>query len=120
MPFLPVEEDLDPGSFDYDASHHTIALVRDLIEILGGEEEPLQHRYDQQCSVEDNYNICGAIVDIEGTCSMEDVDPVQMHKAISRSRLMKGKELTMTEVDQLIAICRYVLEQGPKQDWVYV
>lgn len=114
-PFLQVERDLKPESFDYDQAHHIIALARGLFEELGGERDPFQHRYDPQYSILENQMICGAIIEVEGACSMENIDSVQMHKAISRSSLIGDEKLDPAEVLELINTCRKVVE-----DWVYV
>ncbi|KAJ3454995.1 hypothetical protein MRS44_013595 [Fusarium solani] len=115
-PFMQVEGHLEPGSFDYAQAHHIVALARGLLEELGGEQDRFQRRFDLQYSARENHVIYGAIVDIEGTGSMEEADPEQMHKAMSRSKLIRDQKLVSTEVVQLMNTCRHVLEQ----DWVYV
>ncbi|KAI8648093.1 hypothetical protein NCS56_01541000 [Fusarium sp. Ph1] len=115
-PFMQVEGHLEPESFDYAQAHHIVALTRSLLEELGGEQDRFQRRFDLQYSARENHVICGAIVNIEGTGSMEEADPEQMHKAMSRSKLIRDQKLVSTEVVQLMNTCRHVLEQ----DWVYV
>ncbi|RSL78737.1 hypothetical protein CEP52_017606 [Fusarium oligoseptatum] len=115
-PFMQVEGHLEPGSFDYAQAHHIVALARGLLEELGGEQDRFQRRFDLLYSTRENHVIYGAIVDIEGTGSMEETDPEQMHKAMSRSKLVRDQNLASTEVVQLMNTCRHVLEQ----DWVYV
>lgn len=115
-PFIQVEGHLEPGSFDYAQAHHIVALTRGLLEELGGEQDRFQRRFDLQYSTRENHVIYGAIVDINGTGSMDKIDLEQMHKAMSRSKLIRDRGLAFTEVVRLVEICRRVLEQ----DWVYV
>ncbi|RSL45858.1 hypothetical protein CEP54_014097 [Fusarium duplospermum] len=113
--FMEAEEDLEPGSFDYDHAHHIITLARSLLEGPDGEQNICRPRYDSNYSELENQIMLGAIIEVEGSCSMENIDPVQMHQTICRSTLIGQEHLELSEVIQLIATSRRAL-----QDWVLV
>jgi hypothetical protein len=81
---------------DYEEDHNLIALLRGLLEELGGEQDQ---------------TIYGAFLDVQGTSSLLTADYCQLYNALSRSNLLNGEGLRIEDFMMLRDKCGCILDQ---------
>jgi hypothetical protein len=102
---------------DVKLGFHCIALMRILLEGVGGADADLQRElFDSTYSAEQNQIIFGAAVNVHGPRSTQGVDILALHEALSQSRLCVGHPLPLSTVKDLLETCNTTLEQ----DWIVI
>ncbi|KAI5455657.1 hypothetical protein BGZ63DRAFT_458545 [Mariannaea sp. PMI_226] len=116
--FMEIGSLEDLKGFEENEAHHCIALMRTLLKAVEDEEDMDMSGcgFDQHYSAQQNHTICGAVIDVYGTGSIDDVDEQRMREALSNSSVQNGQPVTITEIVNLLTVCKKVLEQ----DWVFL
>ncbi|EXA28497.1 hypothetical protein FOQG_18627 [Fusarium oxysporum f. sp. raphani 54005] len=98
---------------DIDLALHCIALIRILLEAVGGEEAHRQRELcDSSYSAKQNQIIYGAVIGANGPRSIQKVDTKALHDALLESRLCAGRPLAMSTIEDLLEVCCAALEPG--------
>jgi hypothetical protein len=100
------------------AEAHLIGLVRRLLILAGGPEDPHQLKFDQEYTAIDNLNLYGSLVGITGSNRFGNFDLQAMLSALSRSKATTDEYIDTLDIAELSSQMMTFLPIGFQSDLV--
>lgn len=97
---------------------HIIALLRGLLEFCEGRTDFHQHKFDQECTANDNVNLYGSLVGVTGSNCFGNFDSQAMRSALSKSKAYADEDVHTLDITELSSQMIRFLPIGFQSDLV--